>query len=220
MGGMKRRILLSVPLMLAGLGPALVPPALAQPTLEPLALSAQDRADIARVEAYLGAMRRLKARFLQVGPDGSTAEGTAWIERPGKMRFQYDPPTPLLLVASHGDLVFQDKQLNQVSHIPISSTPLGILLANRITLSGDVTVTKVTRLPGQLQITMVRTAHPGDGSLTLVFADNPLALKQWMVVDAQQRETRVSLFGVELGGNFDPKLFEFVQPPPGTNGGG
>lgn len=220
MGGMKRRIFLSVPLLLAGLGPALVQPALAQPSLEPLALSAQDRADIARVEAYLGAMRRLKARFLQVGPDGGTAEGTAWIERPGKMRFQYDPPTPLLLVAAHGDLVFQDKQLNQVSHIPISSTPLGILLANRITLSGDVTVTRVTRLPGQLQITMVRTARPGDGSLTLVFADNPLALKQWMVVDAQQRETRVSLFGIELGGHFDPKLFEFIQPPSGAAGGG
>lgn len=216
MGGMNRRIFLSVPLLLAGFAPA----ARAQPRLEPLALSAQDRQDIARVEAYLGAMRRLKARFLQVGPEGDTAQGTAWIERPGRMRFQYDPPTPLLLVASHGDLVFQDKQLNQVSHIPIGSTPLGILLADRIVLSGDITVTRVTRLPGQLQLTLVRTAHPGDGSLTLVFADNPLALKQWMVVDAQQRETRVSLFGIELGGKFDPKLFEFIQPPPGTSGGG
>lgn len=211
---MNRRTLLALPLLLL---PGL---AQAQPKLEPLALSARDRADIARVEAYLGAMRSLKARFLQVAPDGSVSEGTAWIVRPGRMRFQYDPPSPLLLVAANGDVIFQDRQLAQVSHIPIGSTPLGILLADRITLSGAVTVTAVTRLPGQLQITMVRTASPGDGSLTLVFADNPLALKQWSVIDAQQNDTRVSLFGIELGGSFDPKLFEFIAPPHGTSGGG
>ena len=68
------------------------------------------------------------------------------------------------------------------------------------------------RLPGQLQVSLVRTASPGDGTLTLIFADNPLMLRQWTVLDAQRQETRVTLYNAETGGKFDPKLFEFIDP--------
>ena len=128
------------------------------------------------------------------------------------MRFQYDPPSPLLLVAGHGLVVFHDKSLNQTSNIPLSKTPLGILLADHVRLQGDVTVTGMQRLPGQIQVSLVRTASPGDGTLTLIFADNPLTLRQWTVLDAQRQETRVTLYNVETGGQFDPKLFEFIDP--------
>ncbi|MEJ0018338.1 MAG: outer membrane lipoprotein carrier protein LolA [Acetobacteraceae bacterium] len=182
----------------------------AQPRFEP---TAQDRADLTRIEAYLDGLRTLKARFLQVAPNGALAQGEAWLERPGRMRFQYDPPSPLLLVAGHGLVVFHDKSLNQTTNIPIGQTPLGILLADRVRLLGaGVTVTGMQRLPGQIQVSVVRTASPGDGTLTLVFADNPLALRQWTVLDAQRQETRVTLFNVELGGQFDSKLFEFIDP--------
>ena len=90
--------------------------------------------------------------------------------------------------------------------------PLGILLADHVQLTGDVTVTGMQRLPGQLEVSLVRTASPGDGTLSLIFADNPLALRQWTVLDAQRLETRVTLYNVEMGGKFDPKLFEFVDP--------
>ena len=176
-----------------------------QPTL-------QDRGDLARIEAYLDGLRALKAHFLQVAPNGAISQGTAWLERPGRMRFQYDPPSPLLLVAGHGLVVFHDKSLNQTSNIPIGQTPLGILLADRVRLSGDVAVTGMQHLPGQIQVSLVRTASPGDGTLTLVFADTPMALRQWTVLDAQRQETRVTLYNVETGGHFDPKLFEFVDP--------
>lgn len=128
------------------------------------------------------------------------------------MRFQYDAPSPLLLVAGHGLVVFHDAQLNQTSNIPLSQTPLGILLAENIRLSGDITVIGMNRLPGQILVTLIRTASPGDGSLTLVFNEQPLALTQWMVRDSQRQETRVNLYNVQLGGNFDSKLFEFVDP--------
>jgi outer membrane lipoprotein-sorting protein len=203
---MKRRDLLCfslAPLLFAAA------PSVAQPRFQ---LTPQDQADLTRIEAYLDSMRSLKARFLQVAPNGSIAQGTAWLERPGRMRFQYDPPSPLLLVAGHGLVVFNDKSLNQTSNIPISRTPLGILLADHVHLSGDVTVTGMQHLPGQIQVSLVRTASPGDGTLTLVFADNPLALKQWTVLDAQRQETRVTLFDVQTGGSFDPKLFEFIDP--------
>jgi outer membrane lipoprotein-sorting protein len=177
-----------------------------------LALTPQDRADTARIEAYLNGLKTVKARFLQVAPDGSTSEGIAWIDRPGRMRFQYDPPSPLLLVAGHGLVVFHDRQLQQTSNIPLGSTPLGLLLRDNLRLSGDVTVTGLQRLPGQIQVTIVRTESPGDGSLTLVFADSPLALRQWSVVDAQRQETRVSLYNIELGGTFDQAMFTFIDP--------
>jgi outer membrane lipoprotein-sorting protein len=181
----------------------------AQPRFEP---SPQDRADLARIETYLDGLRTLKAHFLQVAPNGAVSQGTVWLERPGRMRFQYDPPSPLLLVAGHGLVVFHDKSLNQTSNIPLGQTPLGILLADHVRLQGDVTVTATQRLPGQIQVSLIRTASPGDGTLTLVFADNPLTLRQWTVLDAQRQETRVTLYSVETGGRFDPKLFEFIDP--------
>ena len=200
----RRNLLLLAPSLLLAIRAAQ-----AQPRFQP---TPQDRADLTRIETYLDSLRSLKAHFLQVAPNGATSQGTAWLDRPGRMRFQYDPPSPLLLVAGHGLVVFHDKSLNQTSNIPLSQTPLGILLADKVRLQGDVTVTAMQRLPGQLQVSLVRTASPGDGTLTLIFADNPLTLRQWTVLDAQRQETRVTLYNAEIGGQFDPKLFEFVDP--------
>ena len=179
---------------------------------QPFQPTPQDQADLARIETYLDSLRTLKAHFLQVAPNGAISQGTAWLDRPGRMRFQYDPPSPLLLVAGHGLVVFYDKSLNQTSNIPIGQTPLGILLADHVHLKGDVTVTGMQHLPGQIQVSLVRTASPGDGTLTLVFSDNPLALRQWTVLDAQRQETRITLYNVETGGQFDQKLFQFIDP--------
>ena len=176
-------------------------------------LTPRDRADIARIEAYLNGIKTLKARFTQVAPDGSLSQGTAWIERPGRMRFQYDPPAPFLLIAAHGVLTFNDSALQQTSNIPLGRTPLGILLAEDVKLAGAVTVTAMQHLPGQIQVTLVRTDSPGDGSLTLIFTETPLALRQWVVVDAQQRDTRVTLSDVQIGGAFNQRLFEQLAPP-------
>jgi outer membrane lipoprotein-sorting protein len=182
------------------------------------ALSAQDLADIGRIEAYLNSLKTLKAHFMQVAGDGGISEGTAWMQRPGRMRFQYDPPTPFLLIASHGVLTFHDSSLGQDTNVGLGRTPLGILLAEQVQLSGKVTVTSIQRLPGQIQLTLVRTDSPGDGSLTLIFADPPLMLRQWTVVDAQRRETHVTLYNAQLGGTFDPQLFEQISPPSAKAG--
>ncbi len=196
--------------------PTLIAPGLAWAETPPTR-TPRDRADIERVETYLNALTSLKAHFLQVAPDGGLSEGTAWLERPGRMRFQYDPPSPFLLVASSGVLTFHDGSLKQDSNIPLSRTPLGILLADHVSLSGAVTVTSIERQPGQLQLTVVRTDSPGDGSLTLIFADQPLALRQWTVLDAQRRETHVTLYNVQVGGTYDQHLFDQITLPAGTS---
>lgn len=183
-------------------------------------LSAQDQADIGRIEGYLNGLKTLKAHFMQVAGDGGVSQGTAWLQRPGRMRFQYDPPAPFLLIAAHGVLTFNDSALQQTTNIGLGRTPLGILLAEHVDLlSGKgVTVTAIQRLPGQIQLTLVRADSPGDGSLTLIFADPPLNLRQWTVVDAQRRETHVTLYNVQLGGSFDPQLFEQISPPAAKQG--
>lgn len=195
---------------------ALALPLHAQAAFEP---SAKDRTDLVRIEAYLNGLSTLHAKFLQVAPDGGISGGQAWLARPGRLRFEYDPPAPFLLIAAHGQLVFQDSSIKQTSQAPLSSTPLGMLLAQHVTLSGDITVTGMRRLPGEIDVSIVRTASPGDGTLTLVFADAPLTLRQWTVLDAQRKETRVTLFNAELGIKVDSKLFEPVEMPT-TSGGG
>jgi len=198
-----RRTLLLLPLL--GLGR----PAAAQPRAA--ALTERDRADIAAAEAWLNRLGSVKARFLQIAQNGAAAEGTAWILRPGRMRFEYDQE-PLLLVASHGQFFYFDKALRQPSIVPVSATPLGLLLRENLRFEGDITVSRVERGGGLFRITLHRTGAPAEGRLTLVFSENPVELKQWAVVDAQGQETRVSLYQQEYGGRFPPLLFEFNDP--------
>ena len=193
--------------------PLVLTPALAAAQPRPVPLTPQDQADLQRIQAYLNGVRSLHARFLQVAPDGRTSEGQAWLVRPGRMRFQYDPPAPFLLVAGGGILTFYDSSLKQTSNIPLGSTPLSILLADQVNLaSGTLTVTDFRRLPGQIQVSLTRTASPQEGTLTLIFADPPLTLRQWAILDAQGKRTSVTLYDAQFGGTYDPGLFHFIDP--------
>jgi outer membrane lipoprotein-sorting protein len=175
-------------------------------------LSEQDRADVARVEEYLNAIRTLSARFMQISDNGGTAEGKLYLSRPGKLRLEYDPPVPILLVASSGFLIHYDKQLKAVTHLPIDSTPAGLLVREHIILSGDVTVTSVKRGPGSLRVTVVQSKDPQAGRITLVFSERPFALSNWQVTDAQGSMTRVALIEPRSGVPLDPSLFRFTDP--------
>lgn len=211
---MNRRTLLRLALLSPLLGPIA-----ARAQVAAMPLSPQDKADLQRVQDYLNGITTLKAHFLQVAPDGAMSQGTVWMHRPGRMRFQYDPPAPYLLVASEGQLTFEDKSIQQISQAPLGMTPLGILLGDHVRLSGPVTVIGLRRLPGQLQVTLVRTSSPHEGTLTLLFTENPLTLRQWTVLDAQRRETTVTLENVEQGIKLPPGLFVFQDPRIGQMGG-
>ena len=196
----RRRPLLLLPALLAAPAAAQRPPA---PTRA---------ADIARVEAYLNGLTTLRARFLQVAESGASAEGDALIWRPGRMRFDYDAPEPTLIVAWEGQVMHYDRELNSPSIVPASQTPLAVLLRPRIRLSGDIAVGAVERAGGFLRLTLRRGGAEEEGSLTLVLEENPLALRQWQVVDAQRHRTTVTLTQVETGVRLDPNLFAFNDP--------
>lgn len=193
--------------LLAGLMLSLAQRALAAPPTR------ADEADLNRIAAYLNSIRALTARFEQVASDGTITRGTVWLLRPGRMRFEYDPPSPLLLVANHGEIVFRDSELKQLSRIPLSRTPLSILLDDQVSFSGRVTVTDIQRLPHEIQISVVQTYNQGEGLLAIVFDDQPLRLRQWTVVDAQHRTTTVRLFDVRIGGRFEEGLFALPSSP-------
>jgi outer membrane lipoprotein-sorting protein len=204
---------------LFGLLPALALPLAGRP-LAPahaqLAASApstpEEQADIARIEAYLNSVKSLQARFLQVDNNGNSIGGNVWMMRPGRMRFEYDPPDKMLLVAGHGLLVYYDPAVRQTTNIFLSSTPLGLLLQDNLKLSGDVTVTGIARAKGQIQLTLIRTARPNAGTITLIFATDPLTLVSWIIRDAQGRQTQISLYDVKYGGTYPNSMFTFVGP--------
>lgn len=176
-------------------------------------LSDQDQANVAEAESYLNAITTLRARFQQFAPNGAVTEGTAYFSRPGRMRLQYDPPSPLLMVADGTFLIVNDQELGAPSYLPLDSTPAGILVRENVRLNGaDLTVTKVTRVPGVINISMVQSDDSGQGELTLVFSDRPFALRQWRVRDAQGNITTVALYETQTGIKLDPSLFEFKDP--------
>lgn len=184
---------------------------LALPQVALAGLSEQDLGDIKQVEQYLGKLSTLQARFVQTGPNGELAEGELYLRRPGRLRFEYAPPAPQLVVADGTWLVLHDRELQHYERLPLYETPLGVLLAEKIDLKDKVEVIQVERVPGQLRLQMVDRQRPREGSLTLVFETPSLALRQWHVRDAQGAVTTVSLFDTQLGGSFKPELFVFRE---------
>jgi outer membrane lipoprotein-sorting protein len=185
----------------------------AAPTSPPL--SAADQALIGQIDDYLNSQSAITANFLQVADDGSTRTGKAWMERPGRMRFEYGPPDAQLLVSGGSALVYHDPALNQTTNIPLGSTPLGILLAQHVALnSADSEIIKIDREPGEVDVTLARRGKESLGSLTLVFGTNPLELRQWVVTDAQSRQTRVSLYDIAPSGPLPESLFQYSISAP------
>ena len=187
----------------------------------PMMLSPNDKAVVTQIEAYLNTQKGLTANFLQVDTNGATRTGKAWLQRPGKMRFAYDPPDPQLLVAGFGLLVYHDPQLNQTTNIPLSATPLGILLAKHVDLeSTSVDITNLVEQPGQIDLSLVRHGKEAAGTLTLSFSTEPLELRAWTVTDAQGKQTSVHLYDITPGGPYPDSLFEYFQnSDPMVSGG-
>ena len=183
------------------------------------ALSPTDQGEVHRVEDYLNGLKTLKARFLQVDSNGGTAEGTLYISRPGKLRVDYDPPNPNLLIANNGLLIHYDRALKAPAYLPLNSTPAGLLVRDHLSLSGDVTVLGVKRAAEALRVTVTQTSDPRAGQVTFVFGEKPFVLNSWQVTDAQGAETRVSLYDAQSGISLDPSLFQFRDPATFGDGG-
>src|SRR4051812_26845746 len=174
----------------------------------PANVSAQDTLELQRIAVYMNNIRTMTARFQQVASNGTSA-GRLWVARPGRMRFEYDPPTQIALLADAQSVYYWDKELNQTSKYELRQTPAWFFLRDPISFGGDVVVTRFERAGGVVRVTLVEGGRPELGSLTLVFRENPLALVQWTVVDQQGKTTTVSLHDVQFGVALDPGMFQY-----------
>ncbi len=166
---------------------------------------------IAKIENYLANITTLKAEFVQISSDGGAAEGDLYMERPGKMRFEYNPPAQILLVSTGHDFIYYDKEINAPTYFDIDETPAGIILAENISLTDKVKVVDFRQTAETIRVELVRKSDPGAGSVTLVFQEKPMQLRQWNVTDPTGIETTVTLFNTEEGMALDPELFKFER---------
>jgi outer membrane lipoprotein-sorting protein len=199
--------------VLAGVAAVLLPAAAARAAPpQPVALSAADQADLQRIAAYLSGITTMIARFRQVAANGAVSLGTMWVARPGRMRFEYDPPNPITLIADSYYVYYYDKQLDEVHKVGLKSTPAWFLLRSPVTFGPDIIVTGFQHTAQTIGVRVVERAHPDGGSLTMVFSDNPMALRQWTVVDAEGKATTVTLSDLRYGMALDPTLFQYQDP--------
>lgn len=177
-------------------------------TAAPAAAAQQSAETLARLEAYLNQITTLHARFVQVSSNGAFAEGDLYLDRPGRLRFEYDPPHPALLIANGVTLLYYDRDLEQATFLPLWETPLWFLIRERVDLSDGLEVVDITQGAATIKVTLRSTDDGGEGEVTLVFADRPISLHSWEIHDAQGIVTQVALVNPEFGVSIDRDLFE------------
>jgi len=174
-----------------------------------------EREALARIENHLNEIRSMHARFVQFDEAGGVVSGEFYLRRPGRLRFEYTPPSPILIVATGRQLIFYDAELEQVTYLPLSVTPLAFLVADQFSFArDDIEITRIQHDPGVISVAIIDPDNPGEGEITLVFSDAPLALRQWRVIDAQGRKTTVALSEVRTNIPLEDDLFRFVDPNP------
>lgn len=205
-----RRAALAAPLLaVIAASLAALPAAAAQrPLADPEAVG-----EINRIEGYLNGIRTMQSRFIQINPDGSAWNGNLYVRRPGRFRFEYDPPIPHLLIANGSWLFHVDRALQETNVIPLAKTPAQFLVREDVSLKNDFTITKLEQSQGIVQIGLVTRDSPELGEVTLTFTDKPLELRKWTVRDMQENTTQITLQNTRYGVNLNPDMFKYVEQP-------
>ncbi len=179
--------------------------ALAAFSLAPIAAQAAQSAD--QIAAHFSSVRTMMGEFVQFGPRGEQTGGKFYIERPGKIRFDYEEPSGFRVTSDGSSVVIMNKKLNTADLYPLSKTPLKLLLDERIDLSGD----KVQTVREDNDLTTIKMSDKsvfGNSTITMMFDTNSYDLRQWTITDAQGKDTTVMIFNVQQGVTFDPSVFK------------
>jgi outer membrane lipoprotein-sorting protein len=178
------------------------------------AYSDQEKADLDKVSAYLNAIHSLKAGFIQIGPEGGVDNGEVAIQKPGQIRFEYRPPSPVSIVATGGRVYVKNARLNTVDSYDLSDTPLGLLLNDSVDLKTNTAVIGVSEQEGSITVRARTSTNRNDSNITLVFSAPDIELRQWTVRDNQGGNTTVALRNLEVGPVLDPVLFTVPVKAP------
>ena len=183
-------------------------------------LSAEDRAVVQRAQTYLQGLTSAQGTFVETGPGGQRREGRFYLQRPGKMRFEYTNPAGLLVVSDGYNVKRYDPRLNNFQQVPLGRTPLSTFLARNVRLDQGVRIDRVTRMQsGAFAITARDANRPNDGQVVLAFAGDPIRLHEWTISDAQGSRTRTQLTSLQPASGLAASLFQLRDPTrrPGRN---
>jgi outer membrane lipoprotein-sorting protein len=168
----------------------------------------KQRALLDKVSNYLSSVQTMVGSFVQVGPDGRRVDGTFSIQKPGKVRFQYNPPSPIDIIADGSSVVVRDRSLETADFYPLSQTPLRYLLADHIDLVRDTDVLSVSADDTFVTVVIEETqVMTGTNRLMIMFDAKNLQLKQWTVTDPQGLDTTVAVYNLDAAKKPDPNLF-------------
>jgi outer membrane lipoprotein-sorting protein len=182
--------------------------AAAATSLPPARAEAATNEALGEINTYFNAIQTMRGEFVQFGPDGSRTQGRFAISRPGKVRFFYDKPSNLDIIADGSSVAVRDRRRATQDIWPLSKTPLRFLLDNTIDLTKDAKVTNVDVQPDLISVTIQEDSSFGEGKLTLLFDSGTKELKQWNVVDGKGQETSVSIYNVKTDVPVDQDLFK------------
>ena len=193
---------LFVPAMLLLLAAAM--PALAGTEMR---LTGDQQVELRKINTYLNALNTMRGRFTQLGPSGEFTEGTFYLQRPGKIRFEYSPPNPILVIADGFWVGIEDRKLKDTQKYPLSATPLSLLLEKHVDIGKEARIVGFEEQGGDVIVTLEARSGTTPGQLTLIMGGPNFALKQWIVIDAQGLKTEVSLFDLVADVQIESKLF-------------
>lgn len=161
--------------------------------------------------ASLAAAKTARGDFAQTNPDGSVVTGTFALNRPGRMRFDYDEPTPVLIVSDGTTVAMEDTELETLDRVPIGSTPLGLILSTELNIDEDIEVLSILQNSERIGIRVSDASGELEGTLTMVFDKVSYDLLGWLTMDGNGQTTVVDLMDVETNVRIDPRLFRLNE---------
>lgn len=171
-----------------------------------------DKLSLNAMSRYLNTLQTGKGDFTQLNSDGTISTGKVYIRRPGRIRFEYDPPHPALVIAGGGNVaVFDPKSNTPPEQYPLSRTPLSLILARNVDLGQSGMVVGHGQEGPATTVIAQDPDHPEIGNIKLVFTPEPTELRQWVITDESGSETTVILGALEKGGRLNARLFDIVK---------
>lgn len=188
--------------------PVLVGPTLAAKSqVKSLALNPEQIAAVQKIDAYLNSYQSLRGDFLQTSPRGRSTRGVMKILKPGKLLFEYEPPNPLLIASDGKWLTIKDKVKERGDQVPLSSTPLRLIVSPKISLLAEAHVVGFEQADGITTVALADKKGGLKGQIILVFDETKDELQQWIIVDGKGQRTTVQLVNLEKNVKLNPKIF-------------
>ena len=179
--------------------------------------SQDGRAALSKVSAYLNQTRSLEGDFTQIGPNGQLDQGRFYLLKPGLLRFEYRPPSPLLVLSDGSTVAVFNSNLRTVDRYALSDTPLDLLLGDKIDLLHNTAILSVQHNPGTIVVEARTAKNRVKPNIIITFAESPLELRQWTVIDDQGLSTTVALRNLKAGVPLSESLFQLRESPKPRN---